>query len=290
MPKKNNPYVISEPTIISFSGGRSSALMLHKTLDANGGIPDGSVVCFANTGKEMPETLDFVHECEQRWGVPIVWLELADYKIVGEWASGLHKGKPKFKAVTKVVDYSTASRNGEPFEILIRKKAYLPNAVARICTAELKVRRIQQFCKDNEIYHPVQFIGIRADEQRRAAKIHNSVSDGCDRWCPMYVDGVTKETVSRFWKDHPFDLNLPNNNGTTDWGNCDLCFLKGAGKRKSIIQQRPDLADWWIRMEKETESRFRNDTTSYADLKVIAKDNGSFDFGVDVSIPCYCGD
>ena len=28
-----------------------------------------------NTGKEMPQTLDFVQECGERWGLAIVWLE-----------------------------------------------------------------------------------------------------------------------------------------------------------------------------------------------------------------------
>jgi len=32
-----NPYKITEPTCISFSGGRTSAYMLHKVLEAGGG-------------------------------------------------------------------------------------------------------------------------------------------------------------------------------------------------------------------------------------------------------------
>ena len=32
-----NPYKIDEPTCISFSGGRTSAYMLHKVLQAGGG-------------------------------------------------------------------------------------------------------------------------------------------------------------------------------------------------------------------------------------------------------------
>jgi len=47
-----DPFKITEPTCISFSGGRSSAYMLWRVLRSNGGLPDGSVVCFANTGKE----------------------------------------------------------------------------------------------------------------------------------------------------------------------------------------------------------------------------------------------
>ena len=71
-----NPYVINEPAVISFSGGRTYAYMLYKILEAHGGtLPDHVKVCFANTGKEMPETLDFVRDCGEQWGVDIVWLE-----------------------------------------------------------------------------------------------------------------------------------------------------------------------------------------------------------------------
>jgi len=47
---------------IAFSGGRTSAYMLHQILEANGGLPDRCVVSFQNTGREMPETLGFVPE------------------------------------------------------------------------------------------------------------------------------------------------------------------------------------------------------------------------------------
>ena len=99
-----NPYLINEPTVISFSGGRTSAYMLWKVLEANEGkLPLDAIVCFANTGKEEEATLKFVHDCSINWDVPIVWLEYRDAEV-------------KFA----VVDYKTASRNGEPFEALIR--------------------------------------------------------------------------------------------------------------------------------------------------------------------------
>lgn len=62
-------------TRISFSGGRTSAYMLHQILEANGDLPKRAKVVFANTGREMPATLDFVQECSERWNVPITWLE-----------------------------------------------------------------------------------------------------------------------------------------------------------------------------------------------------------------------
>jgi predicted phosphoadenosine phosphosulfate sulfurtransferase len=33
----SSPYEILDPTVISFSGGRTSAFMLHKVLQAGGG-------------------------------------------------------------------------------------------------------------------------------------------------------------------------------------------------------------------------------------------------------------
>lgn len=54
--------------VISFSGGRTSAYMTKMLLDSlDRSIYDIAVV-FANTGKEREETLDFVHECDIRFG------------------------------------------------------------------------------------------------------------------------------------------------------------------------------------------------------------------------------
>ena len=64
----HNPYLITEPTCISFSGGRTSAYMLYKILEAHDmSLPSEAIVCFANTGKECEETLEFVRDCEKNW-------------------------------------------------------------------------------------------------------------------------------------------------------------------------------------------------------------------------------
>jgi len=60
----SDPFKIEEPTVISFSGGRTSAYMLWRVLQSNNGLPDEAIVCFANTGKEEEATLQFVHDCE----------------------------------------------------------------------------------------------------------------------------------------------------------------------------------------------------------------------------------
>lgn len=113
----HDPFKIIQPTCISFSGGRTSAYMLWRVLQANGGLPADTVVCFANTGKEVEATLRFVRDCAERWQMPIHWLEYLPME-------------PGFM----LVDFERASRQGEPFEALIRKRQYLPNPVARGCT------------------------------------------------------------------------------------------------------------------------------------------------------------
>jgi 3'-phosphoadenosine 5'-phosphosulfate sulfotransferase (PAPS reductase)/FAD synthetase len=279
----SSPYLITEPTVISFSGGRTSAYMLWKVLEAHGGkLPPEAIVCFANTGKEEEATLKFVHDCSVNWNVPIVWVEYRNAE-----------------SLFTVVDFNSASRNGEPFEALIVKRNMLPNPVGRFCTVELKVRTIHRYLKSIGIEQATNMIGIRADEQRRLIKIgNNDYGKNWEKSAPLGLDGVTKETVGNFWKQQSFDLGLFNNNGVTMHGNCDLCFLKAGNQIQSLIQEKPSRALWWAKMELLTESsievkgngsRFRKDRPSYQQMYDNAHNQQAIDF-IDESIECFCGD
>jgi 3'-phosphoadenosine 5'-phosphosulfate sulfotransferase (PAPS reductase)/FAD synthetase len=280
----SNPFEIIEPTCISFSGGRTSAYMLYKVLEAHDmSLPDEAIVCFANTGKEDEATLKFVQDCSDRWNVPITWLEYVDAE--------------ETKDRWKLVNFETASRDGEPFEALIRKRNYLPNPVSRFCTVELKVRTIHRYLKANGWTEWDSMLGIRADEQRRLAKIGNQdYGKHEEKIAPLGRIGVTKETVGEFWRNQPFDLGLPNNNGVTMHGNCDLCFLKGGAQILSLIQEKPERAIWWAKMEalalasKPSGAVFRSDRPSYASmLKFSASQTDMFDPNEE-TIACFCGD
>ena len=110
-----NPYTLPEEQIqISLSGGRTSAYMLHQVLEANGTLPDNVEVLFANTGRELPETINFVQELSDRWAVSVTWLE---YDRVDN------------KVCYKQVNHNSCSMNGEPFEKLVLSRSFLPNLI-----------------------------------------------------------------------------------------------------------------------------------------------------------------
>jgi 3'-phosphoadenosine 5'-phosphosulfate sulfotransferase (PAPS reductase)/FAD synthetase len=277
----SNPYKIEGPALISFSGGRTSAFMLWNILQAHGGVlPDDIYVTFANTGKEAPETLDFVHEVEQKWGVKIYWLEL----YFGE-------ERPVYR--TKIVDYETASRNGEPFEALLDRRKYLPNPVTRFCTSELKIKVMSRFMRKLQGYKNwYNVIGLRYDEPRRVA----SALKQYEAWTnitPMNDAKHTVEDVSEFWRKQNFDLKLTNANGKTPAGNCDLCFLKGMDTTISILKERPEMADWWIKQEQKfgehEGATFRKDRPNYIKLVEISKTQQDL-FGDDDQMTCFCHD
>lgn len=301
-----NHFLVEGPALISFSGGRTSAFLLRQILDAHAGrLPADVHVAFCNTGKERIETLDFVRECGERWGVKIHWLEftvptreqidgLADLGVVraavalAEAAGGTERQierrrRRAFRAAIRAphaeirfreVSYHTAARRGEPFAQLIKQRNFLPNPITRFCTQELKIRVAKHYMQSRGYETWTAVLGIRADEPHRVAKVHGGAERECyDVTTPLVPAGITKPAISAWWSAQPFDLRLK------PWeGNCDVCFLKGWAKRSRIARDRPDLVTWWAEAEAEAEaihrdvarhrrySRFRKDTPSYAQL------------------------
>jgi 3'-phosphoadenosine 5'-phosphosulfate sulfotransferase (PAPS reductase)/FAD synthetase len=283
------PFV-DGPSVVSFSGGRTSGYMLWRILKEYGGsLPEHTHVVFANTGVEREETLEFVRDCGEKFGVKINWVE---------YRSGVEKYVE--------VDFSSASRNGEPFTELVRKRQYLPNPVSRFCTQELKIRCMKRFmCARGYVKkgqgngvrggspYWTNYVGIRADEPRRLHR-SSAVNDLHDVVHPLAYWGVTHRDVREFWQQQSFDLRLRSYEG-----NCTLCFLKGADKVMRVMRDRPDLAQWWIDREAEGLSskpsggRFRNDRPRYSRLLQIAQQpalEGFLDENHGAIIDCYCSE
>lgn len=249
------------PNVISFSGGRSSAYMTSRLLEEGGDY----IILFANTGKEHPETLNFIQRMSEHWQHEIVWLEYCSIN--------------KFK----IVDYKSASRHGEPFKALIEKRKYLPNVMTRFCTGDLKVKPIMRYLKSIGIKTYNNILGIRYDEPTRWGKLLlNQQKESYYNILPMVDWKTTKQDVIDYWKQRPeLDLQIKS-----EQGNCDLCFLKGKRKLINLIKDNPSLANWWQEMEQLNGSQFIKSLT-YSELKQSAMSNLSFEFDDEI-ITCFC--
>ena len=278
-PDPSSPYFCHGPTLLSFSGGRTSAYMLHQVLRAHGGVLPGYVfVVFCNTGWERPETLRFVYECGLRWGVDFWWLDWVD-RTNGQVAPA-----ERFR----VVGLNSASLTGEPMLALIRRKGYLPNAVTRFCTAELKIDTMKQFMMSLGYETWVNMVGLRSDERKRVMKQVLRNAGGKERWisyCPLALAGVVERVVWRFWlgrNNDPrkleyylpqgFDLGLRRYEG-----NCHGCFLKGFDVLAQSEREQPGILAPWAEAEAEVTmlkakasgARFVTEY-SYAEIQRIA--------------------
>lgn len=217
--------------LISFSGGRTSAYMTWWLLNV---WPDRHnweiIVVFANTGKERNETLDFINECDLRFGFNTVWIEAITRPEHGKGVG------------VEIVDYYTANRNGEPFERMIRKHG-LPNVKNPHCSRELKKYAIRAYCRSIGWKNYFTAIGIRVDELDRISE-----SAEKERFIYPFISMIStrKNDVNKFWSLQDFDLKLK-----TYEGNCDLCFKKSLRKLMTIVNEAPDIANWWRSMEEK---------------------------------------
>jgi hypothetical protein len=221
------------------------------------------IVCFQNTGRESPGTLNFINECDKRWNLNLVWIEYC-------YEAGMHG--------VRQVTFETASRNGEPFEMAINsQKGFLPGLFARYCTRLLKIETLKRYLKSIGITDYTSYNGIRYDEPRRWSKENKDY----DIEMPLVKWKVNKADVLDFWKLQDFDLMV-----NEPYGNCDGCFLKGKGKLGIIAKERPEIFDWWIAQEQRTNNQFRSEI-SYQDLKNNAQNQlGMWDN--DPTFECFC--
>lgn len=261
------------PNVISFSSGRSSGYMTHRLLMDHNYRSD-AIIVMANTGLEDEESLIFADKCSKLWysefGIGVVWLEYARDE----------NRQPTFR----IVNFDSASRKGEPFAAMLEERRNLPNLMARYCTQELKVRTIKRYVRSLGIEHWTNVVGIRYDEPRRWSKTSGIADkERFDIDMPMVRWQTRKIDVLNFWKSMPFDLEIEHEM----FGNCNLCFLKGKGKKVSILKRRPAVAEFWLKWERATPGYTFHSRYSVQDLiDQIASAPTLFDDEPDFE--CFC--
>lgn len=244
--------------VVSFSGGRSSATLLKYLLEIHHGtLPDNYTILFANTGKEHPGTLDFVHEIETRWNVDIHWLE---YDGLPDGVDAPTEDDPMFnQSDFKVnrVTWETASRNGEPwYKVLDTNIGYAPRRAARLCTYYMKVGAMWSYMHQMGRTPFTNLVGFRSDELSRLQSTRDKCGKDSSRpWveAPLAHINIGRDSVTAYWRDTKkelgFDLDIPA--GT---GNCDMCFLKGRRQLAQLAYDNPGMIDWWIEADAYAQS------------------------------------
>jgi 3'-phosphoadenosine 5'-phosphosulfate sulfotransferase (PAPS reductase)/FAD synthetase len=231
--KKTDSTVGDDRIFISFSGGRSSAVMtklLHERYRASNEI----IILFANTGCEHEETLKFVDECDRRFGWGVVWLEAVTNQQAGVGVR------------SKRVDFESASRTGEPFEDSIKKYG-IYNATNQQCTKNLKVYPLNDYLKQqgwktagNRDFFTA--VGIRADEMDRVSQ---AALQNNKYFYPLVDIGIRKRDVALEIKKWGFDLCIPND----AHGNCVWCWKKSLRKLMTVAKEDSTAFDFPAKME-----------------------------------------
>ena len=148
--------------ILSLSGGKdSTALALHM----RDRMPEMEYI-FCDTGKELPETYEYLNKIEALLGKPI---------------NRLNSG------------YSFAHH-------LQRYSGFLPSPQMRWCTKELKLKPFERFCGDDLVY---SYIGLRADENRQGYISHKP---NIIPVYPFREDGINKADVFRILEESGLGL------------------------------------------------------------------------------------
>jgi 3'-phosphoadenosine 5'-phosphosulfate sulfotransferase (PAPS reductase)/FAD synthetase len=149
--------------ILGLSGGKDSAALAIYMRDR----VENMEYFFADTGKELPETYEYLDKLRARLGIHIHRLS-AD-RGFDHWLD-VYGGM-------------------------------LPSPKARWCTKALKIQPIEDFVGDDDA---VSYIGIRADEQNRKGYI--STKGNIKPRFPFIEDGLNKADVIRILEDSGIGL------------------------------------------------------------------------------------
>lgn len=145
--------------IVSFSGGRTSAYLVHciEQMRKDGRLQGPVEYIFMDTGAEHPETYKFVRNVADHFGISVTLLRPV---ISPDLGAG-----PTFR----VVGWDDLKPDLEPFRQMIEKHGTPYNPGGGFCTERLKTEVSNKYCdfkygKGNT----TKWIGYRIDESKRA--------------------------------------------------------------------------------------------------------------------------
>ena len=203
--------------ILGLSGGKDSSALAVYMRDK---VPDMEYA-FCDTGKELPETYEFLDRLEAFLG--------------------------------KKVERLNAEREFDHWLSVFG--GLLPSAQVRWCTRLLKIKPFEEFVGEDLAYN---YVAIRADEDRVGYKPLKTVAlRNIEPKYPFKEDGITETDVYRILEES--GLGLPEYYKWRTRSGCYFCFYQRKAEWVGLMENHPDLFELAKRYEKfndETGERF----------------------------------
>ena len=196
-----------ERHIVNMSGGKDSTALAIYLKEKN---PEQEYeFVFCDTGKELPETYEYLKKVENYLGQEIVYLNAT---------SNLPKG---------------ISRDNMFDFLLDQYSGFLPSTRMRWCTRELKIKPFEKYIKEDEI---VSYIGIRADESREGYISNKSTITPV---FPFKEDGLVLEDIEEILEKS--GLGYPGYYKWRTRSGCYFCFFQRKAEWVGLLENHPSL-------------------------------------------------
>ena len=203
--------------ILGLSGGKdSSALAVY----LRNKVPEMKYA-FCDTGKELPETYEFLDRLEAFLG--------------------------------KKIERLNAEREFDHWLSVFG--GLLPSSQVRWCTRLLKIKPFEEFVGDDFAYN---YVAIRADEDRVGYKPLKTVAlRNIEPKYPFKEDGITESDVYRILDES--GLGLPEYYKWRTRSGCYFCFYQRKAEWVGLMENHPDLfelAKGYEKFNEDTGERF----------------------------------
>jgi len=226
--------------VCSFSGGRTSAYLCKLLLEKFG--KDNVEFVFMDTGAEHPETYSFIKKCNKHFNLDLKCLRAKFDDKLGVGTT------------YTLVDINDIKCDFIPFIQMMRKYG-VPYIGGMFCTDRLKTTPFKKYCQDVfGVANYETWLGIRVDEERRL-KSKEGIKYLAD------ISDFDKQDVLDFWKEMPFDLEIP------EWlGNCVFCPKKSNLKLAAAQRDEPEIYHEWLDCLYDDNVRYDAKTGHYSKM------------------------
>ena len=209
--------------LLGLSGGKDSSALAVYMRDR---VPEMEYF-FSDTGKELPETYEFLDRLEAFLGKPIVRLNMD----------------------------TDASKNRNFDHWLTLYGGLLPSSQVRWCTVNLKIKPFEEYVGEDKAYN---YVAIRADEDRVGYKpLKTPALRNIEPKYPFKEDGITKEDVYLILEES--GVGMPDYYKWRTRSGCYFCFFQRKSEWVGLLEQHPDLfelAKGYEKFNPETGERF----------------------------------